>query len=346
VATLKDIAQQAGVSVSTVSRIINSPNDNFARKETRDRVWAIIADTGYTPNQSARNLRLHTKPSGMQGQQTLTGILGRTRNLDDNPFFASVIRAVEQQALSLGYTLTVCYSVFDIGNPQLIQKIETVKTDGAIIVGRLHAKTYRFFEQHYKHKVYIGRNAIDANWDQRICDGYQATRTAMDHLLDLGHTRIAYLGETVRENRYLAFRNSLEERGVPLDERLIVISSQDGRGGYTGAERLLQCDELPTAVFCASDSAAIAAIRRFSEAGIQIPSELSVIGMDDIELAQYVSPRLTTVHMPTVEMGTVAVRTLVDRVDGLHSIHRKILLPHRLVVRESTAAPATPKAGV
>jgi DNA-binding LacI/PurR family transcriptional regulator len=167
----------------------------------------------------------------------------------------------------------------------------------------------------------------------------------MNHLLDLGHTRIAYLGETVRENRYLAFRSSREERGVPLDERLIIISSQDGRGGYTGAERLLQCDELPSAVFCASDSAAIAAIRRFLEAGIQIPSELSVIGMDDIELAQYVSPRLTTVHMPTVEMGTVAVRTLVDRIDGLHSINRTILLPHRLVVRESTASPVAPKAG-
>lgn len=336
--TLKEIAQRAGVSVSTVSRIINSPDDSFARKSVRNKVWEIIRETGYIPNQSARELKRNKSETSSLHAHTLTCILGRNKNPEDNPFFAQVARAVEQQALSMGYVVSTAYSIFDIHNRALLQKIQSVKTDGAIILGRLDSKTHQFFDKYYKHIVYVGRNLIDAEWDQVICDGYEATQTALRHLIGSGHKRIGYIGETENEVRYQAYLDAVRENQLESGGDLIGRCQQDCTGGFSGASYLLKsADPLPTAVFCATDVTAIAAIKRFSEAGIKIPEQLSVVSMDDIELAQYVSPMLTTVSMPKTEMGKLAVRILIDRINKGHRLPMKVYLPHKLLIRESTA---------
>lgn len=336
--TLKEIAERAGVSVSTVSRIINSPDDSFARKSVRDKVWDIVKETGYIPNQSARNLKRSKKEVGLGHSNTITCILGRTKSYDDNPFFGHVARAIEHQALSMGYAVTTSYSIFDIENSNLLQRIQSARTDGAIVLGRFNSNTYDFFAEHYKNIVYVGRNIIDANLDQVICDGYEATKTALGHLIENGHRRIGYIGETSNEIRYQAYMDTVNAHGLDCEAGLVCQSPQDGMGGYLGAGQLLkEAKPLPTAVFCATDVSAIAAIRCFTEAGIKIPGQLSVISIDDIEIAGYVSPMLTTVGMPKIEMGKVAVRTLIDRINKVHKLPMKILLPHTLLVRESTA---------
>ncbi len=336
--TLKEIAELAGVSISTVSRIINSPHDSFARKPVRDKVWEIIKETGYIPNQSARELKRGKSETGPWQSHTIACILGRTKGLDENPFFAQVARATEQQALSMGYIVSTSYSIFDIGNRALLQKIESVKTDGAIVLGRFDNSTRKFFEEHYKNIVYVGRNLIDADWDQVVCDGYEATKTALKHLTANGHTHIGYIGETENEVRYQAFIDTVKEQGLDSNKELIASFQQDGAGGYLGASHLLRsASSILTAVFCATDVTAIAAIKRFSEAGIKIPEQLSVVSIDDIELAQYVSPMLTTVSIPKIEMGKVAVRVLIDRINKVHRLPMKIFLPHKLIIRESTA---------
>lgn len=335
--TLKEIAERAGVSISTVSRIINSPDDNFAKKAVRDKVWEIVRETGYIPNQSARDLKRSKKESSSPHANIITCILGRTKNYEENPFFAQVARAVEHQALSMGYAVTTSYSIFDIDNSDLLRRIKSVKADGAVVLGRFNSNTYHFLVKHYKNIVYVGRNIIDANLDQVICDGYEATETALQYLIKNGHKRIGYIGETTNEIRYQAYMDTLKAQDLESGHELISRSPQDGAGGYLGANKLLKtANPLPTAVFCATDISAIAAIRRFTEAGIKIPQQLSVISIDDIELAQYVSPMLTTVGMPKVEMGKVAVRTLIDRINNVHKLPMKILLPHVLLVREST----------
>lgn len=336
--TLKEIAERAGVSVSTVSRIINSPDDSFARKSVRDNVWNIVKETGYIPNQSARNLKQTKRKSEIGHSNTITCILGRTKSYEDNPFFGHVARAIEHQALSMGYAVTTSYSIFDIENSNLLHQIESVKTEGAIVLGRFNSDTYDFFTEHYKNIVYVGRNIIDANLDQVICDGYEATKTALGYLIKNGHKRIGYIGETANEIRFQAFIDMVNTYGLDNDIHLICQSPQDGMGGYLGASRLLkEAKPLPTAVFCATDVSAIATIRCFTEAGIKIPEQLSIISIDDIEIAQYVSPMLTTVSMPKIEMGKIAVRTLINRINKIHKLPMKILLPHTLLIRESTA---------
>lgn len=336
--TLKEIAALAGVSVSTISRIINSPDDSFARKEVREKVWAIIKETGYIPNQSARELKMKHNRSAARTSYTITCILGRSKTLDDNPFFAQVARAVEQQALNLGCCVSHSYSIFDIHNMDLQLRTNIPKTDGAIVLGRFSPEAMNYIEKHYRNKVYVGRNVMDCDWDQVICDGYDATKIAMAYLISCEHKRIGYLGESVNEVRYQAFSDMVRKHGLDPDSNLISRCQQNSDGGYMGADKLIkQADPLPTAVFCATDITAIGAIRRFSEAGIKIPDQLSVISMDNIELSAYVSPMLTTVEMPIVELGNIAVQTLMDRINKRHRLPMKIFLPNRLMIRESVA---------
>ena len=338
--TLKEIAELAGVSTSTVSRIINSSDDSFARKSVRDRVWKIIHETGYVPNQSARELKQGRREEAVARCTTLACILGRTRDLEDNPFFAQTARAIEQQALEKGCTVSAYHSVFDLQQAPQGRSPNIPRADGAIVLGRLGTPTRALLERHYRNLVYVGRNVIDSQWDQVVCDGYEAARTALLHLIGLGHKRIAYIGDTEDEIRYRAYTDTLLAHGLEADPALTASVSQDGPGGYAGADLLLRAaSPLPTAAFCATDITAIAAIKRFAEAGIRIPAQLSVIGIDDIEVAQYVSPVLTTVSIPKVEMGRMAVRTLLDRINREHRLPMQIFLPHKLLIRESTAPP-------
>lgn len=302
----------------------------------RDRVWNIIKETGYTPNQSARDLKQGKNKSPDAPSGTLACILGRTRTLDENPFFAQLARGIEQQAMERGYPVRHSYSVFDMNTNAVQENVAAMKTDGAIVLGRFSDKVITLLEHKYKNIVYVGRNSINAAWDQVICDGYEATQIALWHLISLGHRRIGYIGETAGEVRYQAYLDMVQKHQLHDDKLLISESPQSSAGGYQGAEAMLKaCDRLPTAVFCAADVSAIAALRRFTEAKIKVPEQLSIISIDNIELSGYVSPMLTTVGMPIIEMGNVAVQTLICRIQKRHKLPLKIYLPNKLLRRES-----------
>jgi len=337
--TLKQIAAMAGVSISTVSRILNSPDNSFASKEVRDRVWGVVKEIGYVPNQNARELKLGQSTSKRTAPPSISCILGRTKQLDDDPFFAQISRAIEQQALDLGYAMHLSYSLFDIKTDALLDQIESSHTDGAIILGRFSNDSMNFLKQHYKNLVYVGRNVIAASCDQVICDGYEATQIAIKYLIANGHKRIGYIGETTNEVRYEAYCDILREYGLECSENWVSNCPQNGSGGYQGAEQLLaKASPLPTAVFCSNDIVAIAALRRFTEEKIKVPEQLSIISMDNIELSGYVSPMLTTVGMPIVEMGNWAVQLLIDRINKRRKLPAKVLLPNKLIIRESVAS--------
>ncbi len=335
--TLKDIAKIAGVSISTVSRVINSPDNSFATEQVRDRIWNIVKETGYIPNQSAKDLKTKSNDQYTAHSKTIACIFGRTKTPADNPFFAQIARAIEQQALNFGFVLSSSYSIFDINDPSVFQRITSLKADGAIILGRFEGNTRSFFENNYKNLVYTGLNSIDAEWDQVICDGYAASITALEHLIHNGHRRIAYVGETENEIRYMAYKDMLRCKNIPFEASLVGSCPLNGAGGYAGAERLLKkAAPAPTAVFCANDITAIGAVRRILESGLRIPQDISVVSIDNIDVAQYVSPMLTTVGIPKDELGKMATRMLVDRINKGHHLPMKLLLPHKLIIREST----------
>jgi len=334
--TLKEIAAKVGVHVSTVSRVINSPDDNFGSREVRERIWTVVRESGYVPNPSAQALRQSRIHQLSHRIGTLDCVLGRTKYLEDNPFFAQVARAAEQQALNMGYSVQVSYSVMDPA--QWNTKAREEPPIGAVVLGWFDKpEIIQLLESRYKNLVFVGRNLIGANWDQVICDGYEAAVIALNHLIGYGHCRIGYIGETKNDARYRAFVDIVKKHNLEFSPDLVAsCNHNNSEGGYQGVKKLLEkAKPLPTAVFCASDVVAIATMRRFRESRVKIPTQLSIVSLDNIELSGYVSPMLTTVGMPIVEMGSVAVQVLVSRINKLHRLPQKIFLPNKLADRES-----------
>lgn len=230
------------------------------------KIWAIIKETGYTPNQVARDLKLGREKAQNASAGAIACILGRTKTLGENPFFEQMARVIEQQAIERGYPVRLSYSIFDMHSDAIQNKDLALKVDGAIVLGRVDDTAVKLLERYYKNIVYVGRNKIKAGWDQVICDGYEATQIAIGYLISLGHQKIGYIGETLGEVRYQAYSDMVHKYRLNSEKRFVCESRHNGDGGYQGADLLLKsCEQLPTAVFCTADVSAIAALRCFTE---------------------------------------------------------------------------------
>ncbi len=331
--TLKDIAREAGVSVSTVSRIVNGNSTSAAGKETRDKIWSIARAHGYVPNTSAQALRCGD--AKRQTDNSIACLFARSADAPDDPFFSALIRSIEQAALKEGFIVKYSFSAVDLHSPATIRQVTDSRVDGVAILGRCDKETLKFLKQHFKKVVYSGLNMLHADYDQIVCDGYAVAYDAMNYLWEKGHTRIGYIGDTKNEVRYQAYRNFLKDHRILADNRIITQAAASSAGGYEGAGRILERTDDITAFFCMNDITAIGAIKAIQEKGYRIPEDISLIGMDDIELAQFVSPMLTTMHIPIGEMGKMTAKILIDRIRGGHTLPMKISLPYYPVTRES-----------
>ena len=332
--TLKDIAREAGVSVSTVSRILNGNDSSAAGKETQDKIWKIARAHGYVPNSSAQALK-YGSTNHRQTDRSIACLFARSADAPNDPFFSVLLRSIEQAALKEGFIVKYSFSAFDLQAPATVRQITDSRVDGVAILGRCSKETLTFLKEHFKKVVYSGLNMLDADYDQIVCDGYAVAYDAMNYLSENGHKRIGYIGETKNEIRYQAYRNFLRDHRITPDKSIITNADASSTGGYQGARRILERAEHVTAFFCMNDITAIGAIKAIQEKGYRIPEDISLIGMDDIELAQFVSPMLTTMHIPIEEMGKMTAKILIDRISGGHTLPMKISLPYYLVNRES-----------
>lgn len=331
--TLKEIAKEAGVSISTVSRIINGNSPNAASKAMQDKIWSIARAGGYIPNTSAQALR--QKNSGSQKHHSIACIYARSQDAQNDAFFSALTRSMEQEALKEGFIVKYSFSAYDIHNPATYSQIVNNEVDGVAILGRCNKETLKFMKEHFRKVIYTGLNPLDANYDQVICDGNAVASDAVKHLISLGHQKIGYIGETKNEIRYLAYCNTLKEHRIAFDKEIVTNVPISSEGGYQGAKQILERSSDVTAFFCMNDITAIGAIRAITEAGYQIPSDIAVISMDDIDIAQYVSPMLTTMHIPIEEMGKMTAKILIDRINNGHTLPLKMSLPYYLATRES-----------
>ncbi len=337
--TLKEIAALAGVSASTVSRVINHPGSKAAGREVENKIWQIIRENGYIPNPHARSLKqttAHTDGNGLA--KTIGCILARTHTAD--PFFSKISRGIEKEALRCGYTVKYIYSYQDIQNPDIREAIRQTKVEGAAILGRPDSRTRSFLKENYSRVIYTGLNNIDAEFDQITCNAYLASKTAVSYLAELGHMHIAYLGERKNEIRYRGYWDAISQLALPLNRELIIDTPLSTQGGYLATKKLLASQKRVTALFCANDLTAIGAMQAAMEVGRTVPGSLSVIGIDDIETSQYTTPMLTTIHIPMEDLGIMTAKVLIDRIETGKRIPMKVELPFRLMKRESCAPPA------
>lgn len=339
--TLKEIAKEANVSISTVSRVINQNNTKAASPQVQERIWEIVRKSGYTPNSSARALKLGPNVPVLETKaKVIACFYARGDVAVSDLFFSHIAKAIEQEAFKSNFFMKYSFTALEISNPEIVSRIAAFQVDGAVILGRYDKQLLQFLTEHYKHIVYAGLNPMGNKYDQVVCEGTDITFSAISYLHELGHTKIGYIGEQNNEVRYTAFKESLEKLGLPFLQKNTANVKLSYEGGYQGALHLMNAKSDITAIFCANDNTAIGVIKALRERGYRIPEDISVIGVDDIETAQYLSPMLTTVHIPTEDIGRVVAKILIDRINGGHKLPMKIVLPFYIAKRDTCAPPS------
>ncbi len=332
-ATIRDVADAAGVSVATVSRVINGRPDVAA--ETRDEVMRHVRAQNFTTNRSARALSVGR-----------TGFVGFTMPYVRADYFAAILAGVVEAAYDQGMRLVLSATLREHDREvSLLETLTDGATDGAIILlpeetnqelEALQATGYPFVVADPRVPLTDGLPAVSA--------AHRAgAKAATDHLLALGHRRIAHISGPRRwaatEERIEGYHGALAAAGVLPSPELLAEGDFEIPGGYAAACRLLDLPEPPTAIFASNDNMAVGVLRATRERGLAVPEDLSVVGFDDAEIAQSVTPALTTVRQPLGELGRTAVSVLMRLIDRQRVETLRVELATRFVLRDSTRAP-------
>lgn len=324
--SLKKIAEMTGVSVSTVSRVLNNKEYNCASADVKDKIWAAAKEIHYVPNESARNLQKGNQIAAPKPARQLAVILGRFDSLQRDPFFLELFRSVEQEIFAGGCVMSDFCTAGDLQNKKL------PKAEGYIILGRSSEHLLKKMKKSTKNIIAIDRNPTDFEIDEVICDGKEAAALAMDYLIEKGHEKIAYIGDCSYETRYVGYCNSLIQHRLPLDYSSVYPTDQTTDAGYTAMKKLLERDAVH-AVLCANDATALGAVRALGK--YRKKPNIDLISIDNIQAAEEVSPLLTTVNIPKKDMGKMAVKILLDRMNHGHTETMRVEFPPRLIRRES-----------
>jgi LacI family transcriptional regulator len=329
--TIREVAASAGVSYSTVSHVIN--NTRVVTRETRERVLAAMAALSYRPNALARSLR--------QGRTNTIGLV-----LPDsaNPFFAEISRRIEDEAFKKGYSVFLCNTELDLQRELFYMDILSKKqVDGIIFVAAgEQTDSLDFLLRQGMPVVMIDRNLPSVEVDAVLTDHQLGGLLATRHLIELGHKRIACIAGpsslSPGAEGVTGYRKALKEARLGFDEKLILRGDFHAKSGMDLTHAILKMKPRPTAIFALNDLMALGALRAAAEAGYVVPRDLAVIGYDDLELAQFTSPPLTTISQPKKEIGAQAVSLLVDRISHKDRPPNRLMLAPELIVRRSSKA--------
>jgi LacI family transcriptional regulator len=326
--TIREVAQKAGVSYTTVSHVVN--NTRFVSDDTRQRVLAAMKELGYRPNALARSLR--------RGETFTIGLI-----LPDsaNPFFAEIGRSIEDTAFRQGYNVILCNSENDLEKEQhYVDVLSKKQVDGILFVAagdQINSIEYCIHSG--IPYVIIDRELSGLEADTVLIDNHQGGYLATQYLISLGHHRIACITGpshlTPSAQRVTGYCDALRDYGLPVDDTLIVRGDFHPHSGWQAAFELLRLPDSPTAVFACNDLLAIGALNAAVASGRRVPADLAIVGFDDIELASYTNPPLTTVSQPKTEMGRVAFQLLIDRITANDRPVQRVVLPSRLIIRGS-----------
>ena len=329
-ATLKDVAVEVGVSVNTVSRALTGKPD--VGSDTRARVREAAERLGYTPNLLARSL--------VQGRTRTVGLVVTDCT---NPFYATLIRAVEETVSRHGYGLLLATAN---ENPDKeaagLRLLQERRIDGLLLSPvRVEAPHITALVEEEVPHVLLSRRPPGYRGHFVGTDNVRGARLAVAHLIGLGHRRIAHLSraDTVSSavERIQGYRRELHEHGIAFDPDLVVSAPADVTGGAGALPQLLALRPRPSAIFAYSDLQAIGLRIALDEAGLRVPEDVSIVGFDGIELASYVSPPLTTVAQDIQKIGVLGAEMLVRQLTGTPPQRKARLLPPTLAVRGSTA---------
>lgn len=329
-----EVAEKAGVSVATVSRVVNGSGG--VSKKLERRVRQAMDQLHYHPSTLARSFKT---------QQTR--MIGVLIPLLDHPYYSRLARAIEQRLFANDYRAIICNSEEDEERERAyIEMLVRQRVDGVIINSSAKNTSYTLkLKDLNVPYVLIDRNLPHANGGKVFCDNSQGGFLGMQHLLELGHRRIGVVAAPESQEpiirRLLGISEALAQYGVPEDpDRVVTGDVQLFDMGYDAAKRLLSRKPRPTAIFALTDVTAIGVLHAAAELGLKVPEDLSVVGYDDLPVASYTIPPLTTVAQPIVEMGETAVEMLFRQIESPDQPAEKAVLSTHFVLRGTTAPPA------
>jgi len=341
-ATLKDVAARAGVSIKTVSNVVNERP--YVTDDTRERVRAALDALRYRPNLSARHLRTGR-----------LGVLALAIPDLGNTYFADIGKTVGAAAAAHGYTVLLDHTGGDRASELLaINGLRPHLIDGVLLSPLALEMDDLRPDVVATPLVLLGERLFGAPYDHVAPDNVAAARVATTHLIALGRRRIAAIGVQDTDSgatgrlRLRGYLDALQEAGRAVDPALLAsVASFHRADGAQAMRRLLALDDPPDAVFCFNDLLALGAIRALHDAGLSVPTDVAVVGYDDIEEGIFATPSLTTIAPDKEEIGRVAVSMLVARIEGdRRDAPARIETPFRLIVRESTAGFGSRESGV
>ncbi|CAM3557988.1 catabolite control protein A [Hydrogenibacillus schlegelii] len=326
--TIYDVAREAGVSMATVSRVINGSAN--VKPSTRKKVLRVIEELGYRPNAVAR---------GLASKKTTT--IGVILPDISSVFFAELARGIEDIATMYHYNIILTNSDQNIDKElKLIGNLLEKQVDGLLFLGSQVTEEHRRLFKSPVPVVLVATQDPKGELPSVHIDVRQAAYDAVSYLLKKGHRRIAFLSDrlstSLGRGRYEGYRQALAEGGVEVDETLIVEVPPHYEAALKGMKTVLALQPRPTAIFAASDELAIAAVHAVQDAGLSVPDDVEVIGFDNTRIAQMVRPMLTSVVQPMYDIGAVAMRLLTKLIQNEDVPTKTVVLPHRIEFRQST----------
>ncbi|MBW4438395.1 MAG: LacI family transcriptional regulator [Pleurocapsa minor GSE-CHR-MK-17-07R] len=328
--TILDVARESGVSYSTVSRVLNG--FDFVKGSTREKVLKTAERMGYVANIQARSLA--------GGKTQIIGLL--VPGLD-NGYITEIVSGIDQELAHSDYDMMLYTTHRYQGKESLyVKTIANGLADGLILLVPHNAQNYlqALPRQDFP---YVLVDQIDNMYNSTTVDAtnWQGAYDATAYLIKLGHQRIGFIMGAPQLNsareRFDGYRAALQHHRIAYDESLVIEGDYMTKSGYSGAKRLLSLEQPPTAIFASNDLTAFGVLDAIHETGLRIPEDISVVGFDDIPLASLAYPKLTTVRQPLVQIGQVAVRLLLEKLENPEREARRVTLATELIVRDSSA---------
>ena len=327
--TIKDVAKKAGVSISTVSRVIN--NSKPVTDEIKKKVLDVIEETGYVPNPLARSLV--TKKS------QLIGVV--VPEVSDS-FVNEILNGIEEIARMYNYDILLSNTYSDKNEEmRSINLLRAKQIEGMVMISwDLGKEQVEYIENCGIPTTYISKTARDYDVPTVSVNNEKATYDMTNHLISQGHKKIAFVmtsaGDTRLEKERLdGYKDALSENGIEFNEELVRYGGVDYNSGYESTKDILEKGIVPDAVFVTGDEAAVGAMNAVFDKGYSVPNDISVAGFNDVKIARMYRPKLTTVHQPLYDMGAVAIRMVIKMINGEEIEEKKVELPHRIEERES-----------
>lgn len=328
--TIYDIAKKANCSAMTVSKVIN--NNGKISETTRQRIRQIMIDMNYVPNSNARSLVL-------QQTKLLSLLIADITN----PFYTTLTKGAEDAAKQLGYQLLFSNSDESIiKEKEYIETVLSARVAGVMIapVGDPSLEHLKLLEQYGIPFVLIDREVPGVNADTVMGDSKEGASKLTEHLIELGHRRIAmingHLEASTARYRQEGYKETLLLNGIQWDEQLMMEMEFNPKNADEHIEKLLGLQQQPTAIFAANNLIALAAIRSLRRKGYRVPEDMSIVCFDDLEADYVLDPFLTVASQPAYEFGAIGIQTLIDRIQGNQEQTRHVILPSKLILRGSS----------